>query len=323
MFINCFSSLCMLSHKNYLLYYLLNILSYNMIQKDFSKCRFFIVKKQQMIKIIQYAVGGIATTSLSYNYFQKHYELDLGIYDFAHKTLYKQFPKQTVIMLKTLCYHNLLWINKFPLQDQLGLAAGFDTLGSYLQALHDLGFGFVEVGSVSSDQSIRTNVDNNTYENQDGTIKHQFDLPTQGILKVKSNIINFKKNNPKMKVGVNISPTEDILIYTPYLIDTDIENSFRDIVGIADYAVINLIGSQKSAAYIDEFILKNRAVFPNMFSKLKKAEKEEIGIYAAIQHEKSIKEYSVGNFLNSNIKSEVKLNQIKEFKNSSTCEDLR
>ena len=46
-----------------------------------------------------------------------------------------------------------------------------------------------------------------------------------------------------MKVGVNISPTEDILIYTPYLIDTDIENSFRDIVGIADYAVINLIGS--------------------------------------------------------------------------------
>ena len=45
-----------------------------------------------------------------------------------------------------------------------------------------------------------------------------------------------------------------------------------------------------------------------MFAKLKKAEKEEIGIYAAIEHEKSIKEYSVGNFLNSNIKSEVKLN---------------
>lgn len=92
-----------------------------------------------------------------------------------------------------------------------------------------------------------------------------------------------------MKVGVNITPSEDILVYTPYLIDTDIENSFRDIVGIADYAVINLIGSQKSAAYIDEFILKNRAVFPNMFSKLKKAENEEIGIYAAIEHEKSIK----------------------------------
>ena len=62
-------------------------------------------------------------------------------------------------------------------------------------------------------------------------------------MKVKSNIINFKKNNPKMKVGVNILPSEDILVYTPYLIDADVENSFRDIVGIADYAVINLIGS--------------------------------------------------------------------------------
>ena len=46
-----------------------------------------------------------------------------------------------------------------------------------------------------------------------------------------------------MKVGVNILPSEDILIYTPYLIDTDLENSFRDIVGIADYVVINLMGS--------------------------------------------------------------------------------
>lgn len=75
----------------------------------------------------------------------------MGIYNFTHKTLYSQFPKQAVMLLKTLCYHNLLWINKFPLQDHLGLAAGFDTLGSYLQALQDLGFGFVEVGSVSSD----------------------------------------------------------------------------------------------------------------------------------------------------------------------------
>ena len=42
-----------------------------------------------MIKIIKYAAGGLATTAITYNYLQRHYELDLGLYDATHNTLYR------------------------------------------------------------------------------------------------------------------------------------------------------------------------------------------------------------------------------------------
>lgn len=35
------------------------------------------------------------------------------------------------------------------LQNPIGIAAGFDKQGEGVQSLHDLGFGFVEVGSVT------------------------------------------------------------------------------------------------------------------------------------------------------------------------------
>jgi len=71
-------------------------------------------------------------------------------------------------------------------------------------------------------------------------------LPTIGILNTKALIHSMRKNNKlNVPLAVSIVPSLDTLIYTPYLLDKELQNSFRELVGIADIVVLNLIGSEE------------------------------------------------------------------------------
>ncbi len=54
-----------------------------------------------------------------------------------------------------------------------------------------------------------------------------------------------KNNKLNVPLAVSIVPSLDTLIYTPYLLDKELQNSFRELVGIADIVVLNLIGSEE------------------------------------------------------------------------------
>lgn len=52
------------------------------------------------------------------------------------------------------------------LSNPLGIASGFDIDGSLITSLQNLGFGFIEIGSISPTPSSRNNDDINTYANE-------------------------------------------------------------------------------------------------------------------------------------------------------------
>jgi dihydroorotate dehydrogenase len=127
-------------------------------------------------------------------------------------------------------------IDRFGLnfRDPLGVAAGFDKNGKVVNQLAALGFGFVEVGTV-------------TFEPQPGNQKPRlFRLPddqalinrlgfnNEGALKIAERLSKVRKN---CVLGVNIGRNKNVAN------DDAVENyleTFRAVRDVADYVVVNV-----------------------------------------------------------------------------------
>lgn len=106
-----------------------------------------------------------------------------------------------------------------------------------------------------------------------------------------------KNNKITVPIGVNIMPSEDVVTFTPYAIKNDIENSvrytlfqYRELAPLADYLVLNLIGSKRIHKKYQELFAQDVNELNSIMSSIKKWQLEEIGLQACIQHE----EYSTG-----------------------------
>jgi dihydroorotate dehydrogenase len=119
-------------------------------------------------------------------------------------------------------------------KNPLGVAAGFDKNGAVVNGLAALGFGFVEVGTV-------------TYESQKGNEKPRlFRLPADKALinrlgfnndGAKKIVERLKRINPKCVLGVNIGKNKDVpneRAIENYLASFDL--SFE----VADYVAVNV-----------------------------------------------------------------------------------
>ena len=116
----------------------------------------------------------------------------------------------------------------------LGLAAGFDKNGTAAQALAALGFGFIEVGSVTS-------------EPQPGNPRPRlFRLPHDRALINRAGFNNcgaallaenIKRRRPDCVLGVNIGKSRSVPVADAI---PDYLASFEAIYGIADYIAINV-----------------------------------------------------------------------------------
>lgn len=68
-------------------------------------------------------------------------------------------------------------LNGIKLKNPIGIAAGFDKHGDAIQGLHKLGFGFVEIGSVSPEEQLgRFDVENSIVDAVDLSSKGDFKL---------------------------------------------------------------------------------------------------------------------------------------------------
>ncbi len=125
---------------------------------------------------------------------------------------------------------------KVRFSSRIGLAAGFDKNGIVMPAMSALGFGFVEVGTVTPLPQVG-NPKPRLWRLRPDTLVNHFGFNSDGIIAVRARLIEFKSRNPEFPVFVNIGKNRD----------TQNEKALRDyelgldaFSGVGDGFVINL-----------------------------------------------------------------------------------
>ncbi|CAD8181094.1 unnamed protein product [Paramecium octaurelia] len=250
-----------------------------------------------MLKKFKPILLSVSTLGVGYFFAQRELNINLGIFDTFYYHLYKYSPHYAVQFMKVLSYQNILWKqdlltqeqnlnDQIKLKNQLGLASGFDNDGSFVVTLQNLGFGFIEVGSITAQKNIRFSEDLNTYAVKNDSIEYLSEIPQMGILQSKAVLTSLRRNySIKIPVGVSIMPSEEIYKYTPYLIENDISNVTRELCTVADFLVLNLVSSQRTSKLYSDIVTNNTDVIKKMIQSIQITQIEEIGLQAALEHE--------------------------------------
>lgn len=125
-----------------------------------------------------------------------------------------------------------LWGIRFP--NPVGLAAGFDKNGQYIDPLACLGFGFIEVGTVTPRGQSGNPHPRMFRLPADGALINRMGFNNKGANKAGSRI---RKKKEKIVIGGNIGKNKD----TPLAIaDGDYEDCFEFLYRVVDYFVVNV-----------------------------------------------------------------------------------
>lgn len=140
--------------------------------------------------------------------------------------------EQALMVEQTLCCDR----RRIKLDNPIGLAAGFDKDAEGMPALLNLGFGFVEVGSVC----LRPQPGNPSPRMfrllEDDAIINRYGFNSQGVEAVKTNLQAFRSEyKGKGLAGINLGKNKDS--ETPL---EDYQELIRELGPYADYLVINV-----------------------------------------------------------------------------------
>lgn len=128
---------------------------------------------------------------------------------------------------------NLFGLN-FP--NPVGLAAGFDKNGETPLAMQALGFGFVEVGSITAKAAAGNPKPRAFRLPKDESLINRMGLNNQGADVI---IPRLKKLNLNIPLGVNIAKTNDISIHGDAAVQ-DYKYSYELAQEVADYITVNI-----------------------------------------------------------------------------------
>jgi dihydroorotate dehydrogenase len=129
----------------------------------------------------------------------------------------------------------ILWDRVFP--NPVGLAAGFDKNAESIQGLFKIGFGFLEVGTVTprpQEGNPRPRVFRGA---KNYAVINRMGFPNEGVARFKENFSHYlsQKPRPKGLVGINIGMNKD---------QTDPAKDYCDLIrtigSMADYLTINI-----------------------------------------------------------------------------------
>ncbi len=148
----------------------------------------------------------------------------------------------------------------FP--NPIGLAAGFDKNAEVMQSMFSLGFGFVEVGTVTPMPQKGNSKPRVFRLQEDQGIINSLGFNNKGSKKVKKNIIKFQKSFKQNKIiGINIGKNKSSIdAINDYLICID------ELGSIASYITIN-ISSPNTEGLRD---LQLRGNIENLIKKINK-----------------------------------------------------
>lgn len=127
-------------------------------------------------------------------------------------------------------------LHRFGLEfrSPVGLAAGFDKNGSYVRELAALGFGFIEVGTVTNLPQPGNPKPRLFRLPSDGALINRLGFNNAGAAQVAENL---RRHRPDCVVGVNIGKSRDVAIEAA---GDDYLASFDAVYDVADYVAVNV-----------------------------------------------------------------------------------
>lgn len=132
-------------------------------------------------------------------------------------------------------------IGDVEIESPIGLAAGFDKNGEMLSLMHALGFGYLEIGSVTALPCEGSPKPRIFRLPEDQSLINRMGLPNWGVEKIRKHLLKHQKGIP---LGINIAKTPDFVQHSRGKkiekgIDDYVE-SFSKIHDIGAYLVLNL-----------------------------------------------------------------------------------
>lgn len=121
-------------------------------------------------------------------------------------------------------------------KNPIGLAAGFDKNGTLGPLMQSLGFGFIEIGSVTANPSTGNPKPRSFRLPADESIINRLGLNNDGVQTISKRL---KKLELSVPLGINIAKTHDPAISGQKAID-DYVRSFKKVKDIGDYITLNI-----------------------------------------------------------------------------------
>lgn len=126
------------------------------------------------------------------------------------------------------------WGLNFP--NPVGIAAGFDKNGETPRALQALGFGFVEIGSITAQPSHGNPRPRAFRLPEDQSLINRMGLNNQGAEKILGRLSRLSLRIP---LGINIAKTNDASIHGDDALE-DYQFSYKLATKVADYITVNI-----------------------------------------------------------------------------------
>jgi len=139
---------------------------------------------------------------------------------------------KSIFCLKSNTLQRTIWGITFP--NPVGLAAGFDKDAAYTDALACLGFGFIEIGTVTPVAQAGNEQPRLFRLPQDKALINRMGFNNHGVLNA---VANLRKRKEKVIIGGNIGKNKVTANEDAYL---DYEKCFKELYEVVDYFVVNV-----------------------------------------------------------------------------------
>lgn len=165
---------------------------------------------------------------------EEAHELGLKIASLTHRSKILQLLAASVYNTKHPSLEQDLFGCHFP--NPVGLAAGFDKNGTTPKAIQSLGFGFVEIGSITAKSSEGNPKPRAFRIPRDHSLINRMGLNNEG-----ADIITNRLSGLDLKIplGINIAKTNDATIHGDAALQ-DYLYSYEKAQPVADYITINI-----------------------------------------------------------------------------------
>jgi dihydroorotate dehydrogenase len=158
---------------------------------------------------------------------EKAHEVSLYI---AEK-IYGSYLKRFLVSKPNIHNENIMGIN-FP--NKLGLAAGFDKNGDYINFITNIGFGFIELGTVTPKPQFGNPKPRIFRVKDDQAIINRLGFNNKGVNYLKNNLLKIDRDIP---IGINIGKNSTTKIEKAH---EDYEYCMEQIFFLADYITLNI-----------------------------------------------------------------------------------
>ncbi|MDG1756863.1 MAG: quinone-dependent dihydroorotate dehydrogenase [Bacteroidia bacterium] len=160
----------------------------------------------------------------------------------AHHTtmfIFKYLSKLSFVYNMFQFEDNPVKIDGITYKNSIGLAAGFDKDGKYLNELYTLNFGFVEIGTVTPKPQSGNPKPRLFRLKKDRALLNRMGFNNEGLKALKNRLKSFRKKERdcSMKIGVNIGKNKT----TPNekAVD-DYVKCFEELYELADFFIVNV-----------------------------------------------------------------------------------